>query len=551
MRWTRDRIETARQWLTLAAVGAAVLLALVFGSAAARGAEPAPMPHPAAGDKAEPPVSHADVLKAAAADAKALPPAVAGYTRYYDARSFPAATRRKSKGVFDGHLNLLSRGPRVIPSREVTPWLWAVRLDEYGWPADVWEALAAVNPYYLIPVEIKAAPVAPPAPAKVKKTRTVLVGPDRYGRYREDVQEYEEEVPFVGPPAPPVKVGKDFIPGPWLPPADIAELARLTGSKTPVLRADHFVFRTAIQQDRDGHGYYDFNGYPAKKDEFEKLLEFDRRAAVKVFRELGAIIPTSGVTLNNRQLFRFNGVLGAWWESRDTKDNEGPREAISNLLEDFKPDAFEVVVAKPNGMPGSYLADAAGKRQNTAPDFIARNRKTTNNDGRVHVGLSCVGCHTKGGLHPFDDYARKVYNPETGAALGVLDFDPVKTQRLLNVYLGPLQKAFDRDVSDFTDAIKEATGGLEPAEFSEGYVGMWSDYLDKPVTRKQAAADAGVSEGEFVRRLRAYAADARARGKPADPVVMVLGLADPLPLRREVYEGRVALLNLIVMGAYP
>lgn len=539
-----------------------VVLSLSTGLRAL-GADPAPMPVPAAGDA---PVPFAEVVKAAAADAARLPADLARQTRYLDARHVPAALRRETFAVLAYHVNSLSREVRLTPPRQVTAWLWAVRLDDYRWDARVWEDLARVNVYYAIKVAIKNIPavMVSPTPAKVKRTRKVLKpNPNGHG-YVEVTEEYEEEVPpdgaavpagrpvgtAAGPPSPPTsplpEKGEDFIPAPWLPPAEVAALVGATGSKTPIVRADQLVFQTGAQADaRKGHGYYDWFGFK-KLGDAEKLAALDRKAAAELYRELAAITVVSGVALNNRQLFRFATLTGAWWESRDVKANDGARNAVGNLLDDFRPDAFEIVFTLPNGLPAYYLANAAGEQQDTAPDFIASDHRSTGNDRRIHAAFSCVACHADGGLRPIRDWSRKIYNPETGLGLATLALDQAKARRVESVYLGPLERAYRRDAGDFAEAVAEVSG-LKPAELAKAYADLWARYLDEPVTLARAAAEAGVTPDQLRDRLRAAA---RAKGL-VDPVLAVYLLDDPPPVRREHFEERFPLLMLILGGANP
>lgn len=482
------------------------------------------------------PITFAEVVAAAAADARALPPGLAPLTRYLSAAHLAEADRRELFAVMAYHVNGLSREARIVAPRQVTPWLWAVRLDDYRWDAKVWEDLRRVNHYF-------AARVQTPAPAKrtVRKTRQVLAT-DPYGRQVYQTQEYTEE---LADPAP--KAAADHIPAPWLPAAGMTALVTLTGSQTPIVRADEFLHQTGIQADRAGHGYYDWLALKSQKDA-EALAALDRRKAEELYRELAAIVPVSGVGLNNRQVFRYATLTGSWWETRDPKTNADRSNAVSNLLNDFKADALEIVFTLPNGLPGYYLADDKGVQQDAAPDTIAADHRSTNNDRRVHVGMSCVTCHADGGLKPIRDYARKIYNSATGLALGALALDPATARRLESVYLGPLDRAYKRDLADFGEAIRTASG-LAPADMAKAYERQWSRYLDEPVTLARAAAEAGTTPEKVRQALRAHA---KAKGV-VDPVLAVYLLADEdqVPVRREHFEEHFPVLMLILGGLNP
>lgn len=502
-----------------------ILLAALVGTAAER----APAPQPAG------PIGFHEVVAAAYADAKSLPPGLSANIRYLDARHLPPAERRELYAVISYHVNGMSRESKRVAPRKVTEWLWALDLTDYRWDARVWEELRKVNHYFAIKVQAAAVIVAPTA---VKKTRQVQRF-DQYGRSYFTTEEYEEATPA------PAKAVEDFVPAPWLPAAEMTGLTLLTGSVTPIVRADEFLFQTAAQAERKGHGYYDFLAFKSRKDA-ESLAALDRKKAEELYRELAAIVPVSGVALNNRQIFRYATITGVWWESRDTISNVEKRNAVANLLDDFTHDAEEIVFTLPNGLPGFYLSDAKGVQVDSVPDTIAPDHRSTNNDRRIHPGYGCISCHQDAGLKPVRDYGRRLYSAETGTSLATLALDPAKAKRLESAYLGPLEKAYKRDVGDFAEAIEDVTG-LNPAGLSKAFQAQWSRYLDDPVTLERAAAECGVAPEELRGKLRTYA---KTKGV-IDPVLVGLLLDDPPPLRREYLEERFGVLMLILRGVNP
>ncbi len=495
------------------------VLLLLTVAPAVLAAEQAPPPRPAG------PVTFTAVVAAAAADARGLPPGVAATTRYLSAAHLPDADRRELYRAVSYHVNGLSRESKRTAPRQVTPWLWAVCLDDYRWRTETWEKLAEKNVYFTARAKV----VVPGPP--ITKARQVVRG----GYYV--TESYTE--------AGPVVEREDVIVAPWLPPVPVAELVALTGSRTPIARADQFVFLTFAQADRTGHGYYDWLGLRSRADA-EKLAALDRKAAAELYRELAAIVPVSGVSPQNRQVFRYATLTGAWWETRDVFAGTGRKNAVSNLLEDYAHDAEEVVATLPNGLPFYYLSDAAGKQVDTAPDTIASDHRSTNNDRRVHAGYSCAACHQDAGLKPIRDYARRIYSPETGLALGALALDAPRARRIESAYLGPLERAYRRDAADFGEAVEDAAG-LKAAELPKAIERQWSRYLDDPVTLDRAAAEAGLTPADLRDGLRRHA---RARGV-TDPVLAVYLTDDPPPVRREHFEERFGLLMLTLQGGAP
>lgn len=458
------------------------------------GAAAWPAPDPA-------PLSAADAVRAAAADLRRVAkadPATAFQTRYVSAHNIPPADRGETYAVLAYHCNAISRAPAVAPPRRVTPWLFAVVLDDYRWRRERFGALVfgkgAVEPYFHVQA-LDAAGAKVPAGA------------------------------------------------PWLPAADLAYLVATTDSAVPVVRADWFLNRTAIQEGRDGFGYLDFLELKSRADA-EALAGLDRKKAEERFRRQAAVILDSGVALQSRQLFRFDTVGGVWWESRDVRAETAGRDdknAVRRLLADYKHDAEEIVAELPNRLPFYYLSDDKGTQIRSAPPDIASDGRSPTNDRRVHVGLSCVRCHTRAGLIPFDDLFRPQFAAGGPVALG--SPDRRKLDELKSVYLDEIVEPFERDAAKFGRAVTRASG-LTPAGLAAAYARQWSRYLDEPVGAARAAAECGLTEADFLARLRAWAAAARA----VDPVLAAYLTRDPGTVRREHFEEVFPLLMTIVGG---
>ena len=453
------------------------------------------------------PLSPADAVRAAAADLRkvaAADPRRAFATRYLAAQHLSPAERLELQAVDNLHVNLISREGLVKRLRAVTPWLWAADTRDYGWRRETFGALTfgtgAVEPYFHVQT----------------------LGAD--GKSRTPAGAH------------------------WLPADDLAYLIATTGSQTPVVRADWFLNRTAVQEGRGEAGYYDFLQLTSRKDA-EKLAGLDRARAEEIFREKAAVIQDSGVAVGGgRQIFRYGTTAGGWWETRDTLADKGMRDRrnpVRNLLDDYRHDAEEIVFTLPNRLPGFYLSDAAGKRAAFAPPDIASDNRSPSNDKRVHSCLSCVRCHTRGGLIPFEDLFRGRFDDSLRAA------DDKLERRLRSVYLGPILRDFKRDTEDFAAAIEEASG-MKAEAASAAYARQWSRYADEPVDAKRAAAETGFTEEEFLRRVRAFAASETKRVGVADLVLLVLLVGpEPRSLRREQFEELFPLLMTALAEGKP
>lgn len=434
---------------------------------------PAPGPAPA--------TSPAGEVLAALADARRLPADQARQTRYLTLYAVPAERRAEFAKVLAFHVNSLSREADLVAPRRITATLVAVELDNYGWAGTTYGPLATIDPWFH---------------AKATDGRT-----------------------------------ETLIHAPWLPVQAIAELATLTGSVVPILRADWFVAHTGEQRP-----YYDFLALKTQADA-EKLAGLDRAAAVRIRKELAAVVTESSVTLNNRQIFRFGSVGGAWWETRDVESSTEKRNAVRNLDGDFKPDAHEIYFSLPNGLFGFLLSDAAGKLIDTAPDKIASDSASTSTDRRVRVGVSCIRCHTEG-LRPIDDWSRKVFRVGNETALGSPDRD--KARRLKQLYLGPMQKAITDDRARYSEALKEVTG-WKPEELSKAYAAAWAAYESGAMLPADVARELGCTEAELLAalkaQLKAVGLDLALSGLVSDP---------PAPIRREHLDEFVPVLMPMV-----
>jgi hypothetical protein len=479
-----------------------ILIALAAAAGLVPAVEPAPAPRPAG-----PPAFAATAL-AAAADISRLPPDVARQTRYLDARHLAGDPEALADlyAVTSDHVNKLSREAEIARPRPVTPWLWAVNLDDYRWERGVFGALAPVNHYHLVPVKV--------------------AGEESFS-------------PMFGADA-----------------AAFAVLTQATGSRTPVVRADEFLFQTGVQAGRDGHGYYDFLGFGDKKlKTVEDFARLDRRGSRELRLERLEMVPASAVANPDvdRLVIFLRTIKGTWFETRDAKTKKGQRNVTVQLLDDFKFDAQMVIFPLPNGQPCGVLANGQGALVDSAPDDIATDTGATNTDHRVHAGYSCWGCHDRSGLKVFTAYARRIYAANTGASLATPDaIDPERARQIRSGYLAPLQREFDRAEKDHAEAAHDASG-LKPAALAQAWRRVWQRYLD-PVTPAVAAAECGVTPGEFRHRLRAYAnpdpADPSKR-RVIDPVLVGLMLDDPIAVPRQYWEERFPVVMLILAGATP
>jgi hypothetical protein len=427
--------------------------------------------------------SPGEAVAAALADARTLDAGAAYYTRYLDLSNVREADREPLRQAVAFWVNSLSREATIVRPRDVTPTLLALDVRDYGWNAKtLYEFFAdarAGEPYFHVTVEVKGAG---------KASRTTAAAP------------------WVGPPA------------------GITELVKLTGSYAPVIRADWFVYQTAVSADRL-LGYYVWLGLGNKEADFQKLIGANVAEARRVKKEMAAVVARSGVTLNNRSIARVPSLTGGYWFTQDFKASKDKQNTVRLLDFTTEPphgDASEQYGVLPNGLFAFWLQNDKGERQDTAPDFIASDGQSTSTDRRVHVGMSCVRCHAEG-IRPIDDHARKLFRGDV--KLVSPDYD--KLVRLRQLYLSDLPRQVARDQGDYAEALR-AANGLAPAVNARVFAKVWADY----------EADLGVDDvarelGTTADRLRQALAN---YGPTLDPVLAGLVQMPPLPLRREHFE---------------
>lgn len=533
----------------------------------------------------------AEAVSAAVADVRRMPPELQHSIRYLSLHAIPKEARADFLKVLSFHCNSLSREADIIQPRMIGD-IAAVNLLDYAWKAEVWERFAAVYPYYhfkvvKVPVvEVPVVPVVPvipvipdmaqpispekgegplgeafkiyrdgPGNSLVEISHTDLIPgetvwvKDKPGRSirkvvvpkaKAEVREKTVEKPKEPAPVVPARVkaadaGKDA--------EEYATLVLLTGSEIPIVRADWFIYQTAIQEGRGTAGYYDFLSLGKKEADFQELIAADVKAAQRVKREMAASVGRSGVTLNNRGIEWFATITGDYYRSQDFKTSTFKQNALRLLDGDTDPpkgDASEQYGSLPNGLFAFWLQNANGERQNAAPDFIAGDTHTISSDKRVHIGKSCISCHQEG-IRPIRDWVRNVYSGPVQLA----STDYAKLKRLRQLYLSDLEGRVKQSNAVYAGVLKKVNG-LTPEANAKAYNRVWDEYFEKDLGPKEAAFELGVSVETLTKALKAYGTK-----KLADPVLLGLLADQPAAIRREHWEESIQLAQEIVKGVKP
>lgn len=416
-----------------------------------------------------------DAIPMVLADVKTMPAQLQPYMRYLDLRFYPAKTRSLKVKVLNGHLNSLHRQVDILPTVPIGgDLIIRINLLDYGWDVKLWEKFN--DPYYHATIE----------------TKTIKHWPG--GIWWQDNKHYPANA-FTY-----YDIQKTKAIAPWVSQGQeqaTKELVELTQTQSPILRADWFFNQTAIQEGRDV-GYYDFLGIKDEKT-FQEVIGFDAARADNFQRELREAVSRSGVTLQPRAIIRQISGGGSYWRTFDFKEARNEKNPLRILGKDIEKayDASEQFGHLPNGFWATGLFDKQGKRQDSAPDFIASDNRSNSHDRRVHVNASCIRCHDNGGLQDVNAWARNLFYPP----LDLKSPDYVKLRELQQQYLSDIKGYLEWDRKRHADAVKKATG-MDAKLYAKEYAKEWERYEDAVVDIEWAANDLGTTVKKLKEALK-------------------------------------------------
>ncbi len=479
--------------------------------------------------------SPADEIRAAAADIETLPLELRAGTRYLTLYNIEPARRMETAQVVSYTLNALSRTRAISAPAQVTPTLLRFNMAQYASQKDelaawiaAWEKLAETDPYFHLRTEIAA-------------RRTIAAA------------KKSPLHPLTPSPLHSQTVTAD---GGWVDLTAAAKLRAATDSTGALLRADYFVSQATVAP-----RYYEFAGVPESENEFLKALGVDEAVIDRLRANAGANLIISGVTSKPRRVVWAQGPLGGVYSTLDVETVDAARDPLrrpisvtvkaeggggkaekGNEIETastsasrsafrlpnstfaFKFDVSEWFAMAPNGLWRTALFDAAGKRQNSVPDKVAKDTSDPLGDGVVVPLVSCIRCHRESGLRPFRD-------DQTTLLAGHVDlysYDPSIVQRAAEFYDEPrLQRQMKFDRETYAAAVERATTvqaqgplrqwcppslGFSPDQLVDALAAVVRRFAYLPLTPDEAASEVGLSPSEFKRLL----------APTHDPVILVL-----------------------------
>ncbi len=481
-------------------------------------------------------------------------PGIAVTAAYRDALTIPEQDRRYClylwvpeegrlraflRAAFKLHFNLLSHDPEIQDVVEVTPWLWRIDVRDVRWPRPLLEKAAKSDIFFH--EKFRA----------LKSFRKQYYWPGGY--------DDREKFWPAGGYTESVKAGENVhVSARWLPTKDIVALRKLLYSEVPIVHAAWLFVQSArqlsLRNKQEGLGYYDFHGLKTRDDYF-KVIGFNERLSRKLFREMRAALEFSGISPQNRQVVRLQGVSGGVWVTLDTSKQEGKGIAISRLKHgEFKHEAEEWYAHLPNDLPITFLSDNKGVRQDIAPgDKIGLHDDSVLNESRsktLHINLGCIQCHAGNILQPLDDYVRKTYQNALG--LGAKKREDVLIARRL--YFSDITKRLQRDVLKYSEKFTEATvtpdfrKGLTPQRAAEIYARSFHAYATDKVFPEDAARELGVTKNRLMDILEWH----HRNPKKVDPrLTPFLVKPKPLPISRLTWEDCYSQAQILIAGYLP
>ncbi|ASP19054.1 hypothetical protein ANTHELSMS3_00330 [Antarctobacter heliothermus] len=280
----------------------------------------------------------------------------------------------------------------------------------------------------------------------------------------------------------------------------LGSLQHLSGSMTPVIRADWFTATASVSP-----LYYDMLGLPDTIQGLEAKLGMSMSSNILNEQVVRAGFQDSGVSSHNRLIERHPLGTGFFWTSYDFAGSKGrqsffeyplgPIDAYGPDLA-FEHDGGESIFTLPNGFHAYYLNTADGARLDVGPTSIVRDTDYPDGTGEVVNGISCISCHSKG-MRFNDDSVREV-------ALNNLSLPASARQTIDAIYPGKdvINEYFQRDSDAFLNTL--ASAGIEPSIKAAGLEpvrGLFVYHVDYFVDFNQAANELGLTAEQLRSRM--------------------------------------------------
>ena len=273
--------------------------------------------------------------------------------------------------------------------------------------------------------------------------------------------------------------------------AQTRDLARLTRTELPFVRADWFVAAASVPP-----LYHQVLDIPDNSAGLESLLRISVADDIQQLRVARAGFNKSGISQNNRLIERHETYFGAYWRSYDFGHSDGRANLFSHPLgpdagaNSFRADGGEIIFNLPNGLQAYMLVDGAGDRLDKASLAIVSDPRRP--DRAVANGLSCISCHI-GGIHEKADEVREAVHAN------LKSFSAAEAEAVAAIYLpqAKMRELQAKDAERFQAALKLT--GVLPSRTEP--VLMLVQRFEQPLDLTLTSAELGIEPAKLLKQL--------------------------------------------------
>ncbi len=186
--------------------------------------------------------------------------------------------------------------------------------------------------------------------------------------------------------------------------SQMTELATLTGSQVPILRADTFVRYAYTTHLGLYYDWFDFNGKTLDdvlKGMGSSVAEFEKTESRSAVAWSGVTEGPRGVAMINIDVAPPGNVLPIAFltEDVDSQNLDPTKSAIYNLYSRIvanKIDGGEGIAVLPNGFPLFWVWDGQQKLAELVAQTVATDSTDQTTHKELRPGISCLRCHPDG-----------------------------------------------------------------------------------------------------------------------------------------------------------